>query len=322
MGRRDESIRMYEDTLKLRRKVLGTAHHDTILTMHGLAKNYSEVGRLKEAIEMQEETLALSERVNGLEDHNTLLTKLALANSYFTSGRRDDALKMREEVVAIRREVSGPRDNNTLSAMHALVTSYSAAGRSEDAQRLRDELAGSNAGNPGIAIKNLKDAALQTWFGKEAEYDVADRPAKLACLRPIADAGMREAVLTLARKAAELGKGNRKTQAWLQMTLGMAEYRNGSYQEAEAILGAVPGIITHDTYLPEVIEGTAGFYRAMSLFQLGRKDDARNLFTVTRVLMKPFPADENNPFAGGADQDDLILWLAYGEAKALLGEGE
>ena len=251
MGRRDESIRMYEDTLKLRRKVLGTAHHDTILTMHGLAKNYSEVGRLKEAIEMQEETLALSERVNGLEDHNTLLTKLALANSYFTSGRRDDALKMREEVVAIRREVSGPRDNNTLSAMHALVTSYSAAGRSEDAQRLRDELAGSNAGNPGIAIKNLKDAALQTWFGKEAEYDatcrrmlasaapahnvdVADRPAKLACLRPIADAGMREAVLTLARKAAELGKGNRKTQAWLQMTLGMAEYRNGSYQEAHS----------------------------------------------------------------------------------------
>ena len=30
------------------------------------------------------------------------------------------------------------------------------------------------------------------------------------------------------------------------------------------------------------------------------------------------PKDENNPLAGDADHDDLILWLAYKEAKALI----
>ena len=34
--------------------------------------------------------------------------------------------------------------------------------------------------------------------------------------------------------------------------------------------------------------------------------------------MKPLPADENNPLAGSADPQDLILWLAYKEAKAMI----
>jgi hypothetical protein len=34
--------------------------------------------------------------------------------------------------------------------------------------------------------------------------------------------------------------------------------------------------------------------------------------------MKPLPADERNPLADGAGPDDLIVWLAYREAKAML----
>jgi hypothetical protein len=34
--------------------------------------------------------------------------------------------------------------------------------------------------------------------------------------------------------------------------------------------------------------------------------------------MKLLPKDENNPLAGDADHDDLILWLAYKEAKAMI----
>jgi hypothetical protein len=35
--------------------------------------------------------------------------------------------------------------------------------------------------------------------------------------------------------------------------------------------------------------------------------------------MKPLPKDEKNPLADKANHDDLILWLAYKEAKALIG---
>jgi hypothetical protein len=34
--------------------------------------------------------------------------------------------------------------------------------------------------------------------------------------------------------------------------------------------------------------------------------------------MKPLPKQEKNPLAGGASPDDLMLWLAYKEAKALI----
>jgi hypothetical protein len=34
--------------------------------------------------------------------------------------------------------------------------------------------------------------------------------------------------------------------------------------------------------------------------------------------MKPLPVDERKPLAGGADQNDLIMWLAYKEAKAMI----
>jgi hypothetical protein len=34
--------------------------------------------------------------------------------------------------------------------------------------------------------------------------------------------------------------------------------------------------------------------------------------------MKPLPADETNPIAKGVDHDDLIMWLGYQEAKAMI----
>jgi hypothetical protein len=51
---------------------------------------------------------------------------------------------------------------------------------------------------------------------------------------------------------------------------------------------------------------------------LGKGDEARRLATEAAARMRPLPADERNPTAGG-DHDDLILWLAYKEAKAMIG---
>ena len=34
--------------------------------------------------------------------------------------------------------------------------------------------------------------------------------------------------------------------------------------------------------------------------------------------MKPLPADEQNPLADIGSADDLFLWLAYKEAKAMI----
>ncbi len=34
--------------------------------------------------------------------------------------------------------------------------------------------------------------------------------------------------------------------------------------------------------------------------------------------MKPLPVDEQKPLLGGGGHDDLVMWLAYKEAKAMI----
>ena len=58
------------------------------------------------------------------------------------------------------------------------------------------------------------------------------------------------------------------------------------------------------------LTGTSPFYRAMSLFRQGNQEEARKLSIAAAAKMKPLPKDENNPLAGDADHNDLILWLA------------
>ena len=56
----------------------------------------------------------------------------------------------------------------------------------------------------------------------------------------------------------------------------------------------------------------------MSLFWQGKPGEARKPAIAAEASMKPLPKDEQNPFANGAYYDDLILWLAYKKAKAMI----
>ena len=101
---------------------------------------------------------------------------------------------------------------------------------------------------------------------------------------------------------------------FFQMALGMAEYRSGHYAAADAALLAPSKLGTNNYY----VSGTTAFYRAMSLFRQGKEAEARKLAAEAVARMKPLPKDEKNPLADNASSDDLILWMAYKEAKALI----
>ena len=66
------------------------------------------------------------------------------------------------------------------------------------------------------------------------------------------------------------------------------------------------------------VTGMAAFDRAMSLFRQGKHDEARALALAAAATMKPLLKDEQIPLANPGSHDDLILWLAYKEAKALI----
>ncbi|MCB1126557.1 MAG: tetratricopeptide repeat protein, partial [Verrucomicrobiae bacterium] len=173
----------------------------------------------------------------------------------------------------------------------------------------------------------IRLAALQAWFGKETEYLAtsrltlqwaaedqgiwpADCAAKIISLRPSAEPQRRQMALTLARRNVALGQTN-PLLSWSDVCLGMAEYRNGNYPEADrmfraAVLAGSPNVVL-----------TSKFYGAMSLFQQGQRDEARRLLTETEASMKPLPSNLQWPLAD-ANHDELIIWLACQEARALL----
>ncbi len=207
-----------------------------------------------------------------------------------------------------------------------LLSACQSAGRTREAVTY---LAKASAADPSDMLL-LKVAVLQAWFGQENDLiatrqrflafakdtndaGVAERAAKACSILPSANKAELDAALALARKGVELGKGGPWSE-WRLLALGMAEYRSGNHAAAtEALLAAGKAGPNN-----AMATGIAAFYRAMSLFRQGKSDEARQLAIAAAVKMKPLPKDEQNPPTGDADWDDLILWLAYKEAKAMI----
>jgi hypothetical protein len=91
----------------------------------------------------------------------------------------------------------------------------------------------------------------------------------------------------------------------------MAEYRSGNDAAAMKALLAAEKAAPSNPH----VTGISAFYRSMSLWRQGKQDEARKLALAATAKMKPLPKDENNPLAGHAAQDDLILWLAQANAQ-------
>ncbi len=217
--------------------------------------------------------------------------------------------------------------SNTALAADLLLV-YQSAGRTRDAIPF---LTKASAANPNDTLLSLKVAAFQAWFGQEKELaatrqrilafakntndaGMAERAAKSCSIVPSTDKAELDAALALARKEVELHQGV-QWREWQLLTLGMAEYRSGNHAAAiEALLAAEKADPNN-----AMANGIAAFYRAMSLSRQGKSDEARKLAIGAATRMKPLPKDEQNPSPDTAGPwDDLILWLAYKEAKAMI----
>jgi tetratricopeptide (TPR) repeat protein len=298
VGRTEEALKIHEEALQLCKAKLGHDHHATLAGMVNLAIDYRDVGRLTDAIKLLEEALPLMKAK--MPDHEfTFNCMTSLGSAYAEAGRFPEAIKLCEETLRLQKAKRGPDHPRTLAALDRLSFAY------------------------------LAVAAQQAWFGQEQEWaatceralslaqdtkvaTVADKVAKLCSLRQASDK-TQQAALVLARRAVEMGKGNRNLN-WFQMGLGVAEYRDGHFAEADAALTAAMEAGKDNAYIAR----TSAFYRAMSLFRQGKQDEARQVATQAAANMKPLPKDDKNPLAGGANADDLILWLAYKEAKELI----
>jgi WD40 repeat protein/tetratricopeptide (TPR) repeat protein len=211
----------------------------------------------------------------------------------------------------------------TLATTLKLAEAYVSSGRTREAVPI---LVMASSANPKNTELSLGVAARQAWFGQVKElaatrarilafarrtnnWMVADRAAKACSILPSTNNAELEAALALGRTAVQLEKNE-----WTLLALGMAEYRSGNYAASDKALLAAAGAGPNNPPATAI----AAFYRAMSLFRQGKVEEARQLAIAAAARMKPLPKDEKNPLAGDANHDDLIQWLAYKEAKALI----
>jgi serine/threonine protein kinase/tetratricopeptide (TPR) repeat protein len=328
-GRWEDALKLQEKVLELRRKVLGPEHFNTIWSMHTLANSYDGAGRRDESLKLREQVLALSQKVNGPDHPATLEAIGNLAISYEEAGRRDEALKLREQVLTLTLKVRGPKHPDTLRAMSNLANSYGSAGRNKEAISLLKQVC---EADPTDTETILVLATWQAWLGQDADYEatrrrvveqaegmdraaIVDCAAKSCCLRLSTDATLLAKALSLAQRGVELGQNSLFLPNY-QLGLGLAEYRNGQYADAERNLTAAEQTIGET---PELL-GTARFFRAMSLFRQNKPETARRLFSQTEAQMPPLPEDERKPHVDGRllNHNVLICWLACKEARTLI----
>jgi tetratricopeptide (TPR) repeat protein len=209
-----------------------------------------------------------------------------------------------------------------IALLTKLITAYESAGRTREAVPYLAKL---SAADPNDTELWIEVAARQAWFGQDQELAAtrqrilalakdtgdmftAERAAKVCTIVASTDKGEQEAGLALAHKAVELGKGG----AWNLLALGMAQYRSGHDAAAAKALLAAAAEASPKSYF---VSGTAAFFRAMSIYRAGKPDEARKVAIDAVAKMKPLPNPSlDNPYL----RDDLVLWLAYKEAKTMI----
>ncbi len=351
-SRKDESLKLQEELLTLFRKVSGPEHPDTLVAMHRLAVFYNNLGfdlgagKEEESIDAWQKTLELNPRIKtnapfylgvlleqaGKADEAFTAYLTAIRNGVMPGQAKEKIQGILEDPKNLESCLQAVKSNPDLKL--AAFTNFASSGQAEEALSLLDEF---SVTKPEETMLAMEAAALQAWFGQADEYTgfrqrtlawaadtedsaVAERVAKLACLMPIEDAKSQAVTLALATRGVELGKDKEEFLPWAQLSLGMAEYRNGQYEQATTTLSTAA--TTAPKGFRATITGTANFYRTMCLFQKDQKSEAQALFTTTEKTMKPLPANDNNPLADKAYHDHLILWLAYKEAKTLLAKSD
>jgi tetratricopeptide (TPR) repeat protein len=86
------ALRIVENVLDARRRILGEEHAYTLWSINDLSKVYTELGRVDEAVNMLEEIIPVVTRTLGEHHVGMSMTKGNLSRAYFLLERWDDAM--------------------------------------------------------------------------------------------------------------------------------------------------------------------------------------------------------------------------------------
>ena len=132
-----------EQSVKLRSRVLGEEHADTLSAIAGLASEYTQLGKYAQAKPLLEKLVAIRRRLLGRRHHDTLMAMTELGELHSYSGDDGKAEPLLVEALDGLRQTQGSEHRETLTAMSLLGGVYRIEGKYEPAERLLIEASAS-----------------------------------------------------------------------------------------------------------------------------------------------------------------------------------
>ncbi|HEV2490262.1 MAG TPA: serine/threonine-protein kinase [Candidatus Acidoferrales bacterium] len=269
-----EAEALFSQTLEIRRRVLGPEHPETLGSMNNLANVYYGERKYAKAEALHSQALEIRHRVLGPEHPDTLMAMFNLGNDYSAEGKYAQAEALYSKALEMQRRVLGHEHHDTLGSMNNLVNVYYAEGKYVQAEALCREGLKDDTNNP----EWLNDLA---WF-LVSDPDLGERRPKEA--------------LDLVRRAFKAApEGN------YYGTLGLAEYRNGLWNDAIATLNK-------SAELNKGAEPTDFFLLSMSYRKRGDKAEAARFF------------QQGVDIASKRTSVDAELRMFWAEAAQLMGK--
>ena len=139
VGRAEEAVNLYEQTLQGSITGLGEDHPHTLIARNDLAHAYQTAGRPNEAITLYEQTLTDRTRVLGKNHPDTLTSRSNLAREYQWLDRTDESITLLEQSLQDSTHILGVDHPQTLSVRNDLAHAYQAAGRLNEAITLLEQ---------------------------------------------------------------------------------------------------------------------------------------------------------------------------------------
>ena len=136
MGSITEAVNLSKITMKVRKKILGQEHKETLSSIGMVSLAYGLGGRWKEAEELEVQVMEIMKRVLGEEHPYTLINIANLASTYRSQGRWKEAEELEVQVIEIRKRVLGEEHPNTLTSIANLASIYRSQGRWKEAEEL------------------------------------------------------------------------------------------------------------------------------------------------------------------------------------------
>lgn len=255
LNRHAEALRLCEETLALRQRVLSPDHPETLHSMGNLATCYNTLNRHADALRLQEETLTIMTRVQGRSHRVTLLCMDHLAWTYARLNRHADALTLHEEVLAVRKRRLPGDHPETLYSMERLADCLIELDRGPEALPILDDVIAKASTRPGENRRFILTAlvtrgklyqktgdlagcrATMETFEKLNPAD-ADGLYNAACFRAIT-AGVQ--AKTPGADAAKLAQDDAdRAMAWLTKAVA-AGFKDHAHMEKDADLDALRG---------------------------------------------------------------------------------